>query len=212
MSRRMLVVLADDHAPTRQEIRLSLEADPRFVVCAEAEDAAGAIEAAVRRRPDLCVLDINMPGSGIAAAWEITSRLPRTTVVMLTVSEDENDLFAALRAGATGYLLKDTDSSRLPHVLWDALQGETAMPRALMARVVAEFRDRSPARRRPLAGGAEARLTSREWQVLDLMRRDLATAQMARRLSLSTATVRSHRAAILRKLRASDEAGRPTAR
>src|SRR5207253_2658363 len=95
------VLLADDHAPTRGEMRDALEQDERFDVIAEAADGPGAVQAAVREQPDICVLDIRMPGSsGIAAAREITSRLPETKVVMLTISDDDDDLLNALRAGA----------------------------------------------------------------------------------------------------------------
>jgi DNA-binding NarL/FixJ family response regulator len=207
------VVIADDHAPTRADIRAALEAAGDFVVCEEAADAAAAIAGALRHRPDLCLVDLQMPGGGLSACWEIVSRLPETKVVMLTVSEERDDLFGALRAGAAGYLLKDIDPRRLPHALRDVVAGKPAIPRTLVGRMIEEFRSGDP-RRRAITPTPElrSRLTSREWQVLDLMRRDLATAQIARRLSLSTATVRSHRAAILRKLRASDEAGRPTAR
>ena len=89
MSRPVRVLLADDHVPTRDDIRRALEADERFVVCAEAGDAPVAIEAAVRESPDLCVLDVRMPGGGVAAAWEISTRLPATRIVMLTVSSDD---------------------------------------------------------------------------------------------------------------------------
>ena len=198
------VLIADDHPPTRDDIKATLDADDRFEVCALAGDAAEAVEAATREHPDLCLLDIRMPGSGIAAAWEITARLPETKVVMLTVSRDDDDLFAALRAGASGYLLKDIDPERLPHALEDVLAGDAAIPRALVSRLVGEFRDRGP-RRRTILSGAEP-LTSREWQVLELLRRDLSTAEIARRLVLSQATVRSHVAAILRKLRVPDRA------
>ena len=78
MSGPVRVLLADDHAPTREDIRFAIEQDERFVVCAEAADAPGAIEAAVRERPDLVVLDLNMPGWGVAGAWEIRARLPET--------------------------------------------------------------------------------------------------------------------------------------
>jgi DNA-binding NarL/FixJ family response regulator len=197
------VLLADDHPPTREDIRRTLETDGRFEVCAVAADAAEAVDAAARERPDLCVLDIRMPGSGIAAAWEITARLPQTKVVMLTVSHDDDDLLAALRAGASGYLLKDTDPGRLPLALEDVLAGEAAIPRSLVARLVREFRDRGPRRRAVL--GPEP-LTSREWEVLELLREERSTAQIAERLVLSHATVRSHVAAILRKLRVPDRA------
>ena len=194
------VLLADDHAPTRAHVRELLEEDGRFEVCVEVADAPAAVEAALRERPDLCLLDVRMPGRGVAAAWEIAARLPETKVVMLTVSEDDQDLFAALRAGAAGYLLKDTDPGRLPHALHDVLDGEPAIPRPLVSTLMREFRDRSARRRPIMVGSAEARLTSREWEVLDLLRQGLGTHEIARWLVLSPATVRSHVASMLRKL------------
>jgi two-component system, NarL family, nitrate/nitrite response regulator NarL len=119
----MTVLVADDHAPTRAGVRSSLEADG-FVVCAEASDARGAVEASVRERPDVCLLDIRMPGSGIAAAASISAKVPETAIVMLTVSHDESDFFDALRAGAAGYLLKDTDPRLLPQLLRAVVAGE----------------------------------------------------------------------------------------
>lgn len=198
------VVVADDHAPTRDDIRSTLELDPRFSVCGEAADAAGAVRTAVEERPDVCVLDVNMPGGGVAAAWEISSRLPQTKIVMLTVSNEDRDLFAALRAGASGYLLKEMDPARLPHALADVLNGEAALPRTLVSRLVDELRDRTPRRRKALAEGPYAELTSREWQVLDLLRQEFSTAEIARRLVVSPVTVRTHVNSILRKARAPD--------
>lgn len=200
------VLLADDHAPTRADVRELLEEDERFVVCAEAADAAGAVEAAMRERPDVCLLDIRMPGGGVAAAWEIAARLPDTKIVVLTVSEDDVDLFAALRAGASGYLLKDIDPARLAHALQDVLDERAALPRQLVARLMDEFRDRGPRRRSVLSGSLGSQLTSREWQVLDLLRQDLTTAQIASRLSVTQPTVRTYIAAILRKLDVPDRA------
>jgi DNA-binding NarL/FixJ family response regulator len=200
------VVIADDHAPTRADIRMSLERDPRFKVVAEAPDAFGAIEAAVRERPDVCLLDVHMPGGGVAATWEISARVPQAKIVMLTVSRDERDLFAALRAGAAGYLLKDMDPRRLPHALDDVIRGAAAMPRQLMAGLIREFRDRAPRRRTTVGEGLEAQLTSREWQVLDLVRQDLPTSEIARRLVLSPVTVRTHINSILKKLDLPDRA------
>jgi DNA-binding NarL/FixJ family response regulator len=204
VNHRLKVLLADDHAPTRGDVRAVLEGDERFEVVAEASDAARAIELAVREPPDVCLLDIHMPGNGIAAIWEITARLPETRVVMLTVSAEDDDVFGALRAGASGYLVKDMDFKRLPHALLDVVSGEAAIPRRLVARVLDEFRDRSPMRRATVAAERGERLTSREWQVLDLMRQSLGTAEIARRLFLSQATVRSHIASIVKKLRVAD--------
>jgi DNA-binding NarL/FixJ family response regulator len=95
LTARIRVLLADDHAPTREDIRFALEQDERFEICAEAPDAAAAVEASVREKPGVCLLDIRMPGWGVAAAWEIHARLPETKIVMLTVSRDHGDLFAA---------------------------------------------------------------------------------------------------------------------
>jgi DNA-binding NarL/FixJ family response regulator len=198
------VVLADDHAPTREEIRRALEEDPRFEIRAEAADAPGAIEATIRERPDVCLLDINMPGGGIAAAWEITARLPQTKVVMLTISTDDRDLFGALKAGAAGYLLKGMDPTDLPRALAGVVRGVAALAPSLVGRVITEFRDRSARRRTTAAEGAEAQLTSREWQVLELLRHGLTTSEIARRLVLSPVTVRTHVNSILRKLRVRD--------
>lgn len=204
MSDRVRVLLADDHEPTREEVRFALEQDERFEVCAEAADAPGAIKAALRSRPDVCLLDIRMPGNGIAATWEIHARLPRTKIVMLTMSSEDHDLFAALRAGASGYLIKDIDPRSLPRALDAVLAGEAALPRELVGRVVEQFRDRSARRRQPAATGPEAHLTSREWEVLDLLRRRMTTAQIARELVLSPVTVRTHVNAIMKKLQVAD--------
>lgn len=198
------VLIADDHAPTRDDIRLSLAEDGRFAVVAEAADAAGAVDGAVREQPDLCLLDINMPGGGVAAAWEISARLPSTKIVMLTVSRQDRDLFAALRAGACGYLLKEMDPVGLTNALADVAAGDAALPGVLLARLLEEFRDRGPRRRLIVGEGIDSALTSREWQVLDLLRQGLTTAQIARRLVLSPVTVRTHVSAILRKLRFPD--------
>ena len=87
------------------------------------------MQQALETRPDICLLDLRMPGSGVAAAWEISARLPTTKVVMLTVSDDDASLFAALRAGAVGYLVKDLDLSLLPRALQDVADGKAAIPR-----------------------------------------------------------------------------------
>jgi DNA-binding NarL/FixJ family response regulator len=184
-------------------VKAALERDG-FKVVAEVADADGAVTGAAREKPVVCLLDIHMPGNGIAAAVAITEADPDIAVVMLTVSRDDSDLFAALRAGALGYLLKDTDPDRLPHALKGVLEGEAALPRALVARVIDEFRARGRRRRLPLAKQRGVDLTSREWEVLELLREDLTTAEIAERLFISQVTVRSHIAAVLKKLRVPD--------
>ena len=160
------------------------------------------MEEALRHEPDVCLLDIHMPGSGVEAAGEISSRLPGTSVIMLTVSRNSDDLFDALRAGAAGYLLKDMNPERLPDAI-RGVNGEAAMPRTLVAQLIDEFRERGR-KRLFLLRRQPVDLTSREWEVLELMRQGLSTGDIAGRLFITNATVRTHIAAILRKLHATD--------
>ena len=199
------VLLADDHVPTRAGLRSALESRGRFKVCAESGTAGGAVAAAIEHKPDVALLDIRMPGNGITAAREISANCPQTAIVMLTVSRDESDLFDALLAGARGYLLKDIDPYRLPRALQSVVDGEAALPRALVARLVDEFRirDSAAASARPRSGPFAA-LTEREWDVLGLMRAGLTTQEIAARLFVSAVTVRTHVSAILRKLEVTD--------
>jgi DNA-binding NarL/FixJ family response regulator len=199
VSHPITVLLADDHARTRAMVRAGLELRGDFRVCAEAADADGAVLAAQSEHPDVCLLDINMPGSGIAAAARISAALPGTAVVMLTVSRQDEDLFDALRAGASGYLLKGMHEDTIGDALHRVLNGEAMLPGSLVARLVEEFRDREH-HRVAVAEGPAARLTGREWDVLELMRKGASTAEIANRLFVSPTTVRSHVSAILRKL------------
>ncbi len=198
-------VIADDHVPTRAGVRAALE-DGGFEVWADVGSGPAAVEAAKACDPDVCVLDIRMPGGGIEAAAAIAEALPNTQIVMLTASRDDADLFAALRAGASGYLLKDTDPDRLPLALRGVLAGEAALPRTLVARVIEEFRGRGRRRRLPVLRRLNADLTDREWEVLELLRDELPTREIAVRLQISEVTVRRHVAAVLKKLRVPDRA------
>jgi DNA-binding NarL/FixJ family response regulator len=197
------VLIADDHPLARFGVRRALESGG-FTVCAEASDAEEAIYAAVRERPDVCLLDIAMPGSGISAAEAISAEVPRAAIVMLTVSRSDADLFAALRAGASGYLLKDIDPDRLPRALLGVLEGEAALPRDLVALLIDEFRRRSRYPRLRLVARDEPDLTAEEWEVLELMRGGLATREIAEQLFVPIETVKMHISAILSKLRVSN--------
>ena len=194
------VLLADDHAAVRAGIRLAL-AGEGFSVVAEAADGPEAVALAKEAKPDIALLDVNMPGSGIKAAEEIVIALPATMVVMLTVSRDDDNLFAALRAGASGYLRKDTDPSRLPFALRGVLDGEAALPRGLVARLIEEFRTRGKRRRLPLMRQHGVELTEREWEVLEFLHDGLSTAEIAEKMSISPVSVRRHVSEILKKLR-----------
>jgi DNA-binding NarL/FixJ family response regulator len=193
------VVLADDHVPTRTGVRSALEADG-FEVVAEAGDGRSAVDLALAHQPDVCLLDVHMPMmDGIGAAAAIKQELPHTAIVMLTVSDETDTLFRALKAGANGYLLKDTDPDRLGAALRGVLEGEAAIPRVLMASVVEEFRhqdQRLPRFLRELG----VHLTERELQVLELLRQRRSTKEIALRMGLSDITVRRHISALVAKL------------
>jgi DNA-binding NarL/FixJ family response regulator len=191
------VLIADDHPLIRVGVRGALQRGG-WIVCAEATDAAGAVEAAVREQPDACLLDIRMPGGGIEAAAEIARRVPRSAIVMLTVSRDDGDLLDALRAGAVGYLLKDTDPDRLPLALRGVLDGEAALPRHLVSLVIDDFRGRD--RRTSLLRRRGESLTEQEWEVVELMSEGFTTFQIADRLFIEPAAVRARVASILEKL------------
>lgn len=194
------VVIADDHPLHRAGARSALESGG-MAVLAEAMDADSAVDAVRHHRPTVCLLDIHMPGNGIVAAARIGQEIPEVAVVMLTVSRNDEDLFGALRVGASGYLLKDTDPERLPEALRGVLRGEAALPRTLVARLIDEFRGPTKRRKAHIAGRRGVELTSREWEVLDLMGEGLSTNQIAERLFVGAVTVRTHVASILKKLR-----------
>lgn len=195
------VLVADDHPPTRAGVRSSLE-EGGFLVVAEASTADSAVAEAVRTRPDVCLLDVRMPGGGVTAAARITQLLPSTTVLMLTVSEAREDLLAALRAGATGYLLKSIDPDRLGAAVHGALTGEASIPRSLVTLMVEEFKDADPSPR--IRGPRGQHLTRRESEVIGLLNLGLSTAQIAGKLFVEPATVRSHISSALRKMGSPD--------
>lgn len=196
------VVMADDHARMRTRVREALEAGG-CVVCGEGASANEAVALATEHRPDVALLDIHMPGNGITAAREIARTLPGTAVVMLTASAEDADLFDSLRAGASGYLLKDTDPAVLVDELRSALEGESPLSRRMVSRIMEEFR--SPATPRfSRRSRASARLSAREWEVMELLGDGLSTDEVAQRLFLSPTTVRVHVSSVLRKLRVKD--------
>jgi DNA-binding NarL/FixJ family response regulator len=196
------VLIADDQPTVRASVRRVLEADG-FEVCGECSDADEAMEVARREHPDVCLIDILMPGNGIRATRRIATELPRTAVVVLTASESHDHLIDSIRAGAAGYLLKTMNRERLPSALRGVLDGEAAIPRTLVARLVREFQTQG--RRRVVAGEhGRVDLTAREWQVLELMCDRLGAAEIAERLFVSPVTVRRHTSRILAKLGADD--------
>ena len=196
------VVLADDHVRTRARVREALEAGGCLVL-GEGSSAAEAVALTTAHTPDVVLLDIHMPGNGITAARDIARSLPGTAVVMLTASAEDDDLFDSLRAGARGYLLKDTDPDLLVTELRTVMAGGAAMSRRLVGRIMDEFR--SPATPRfGRRSKASAKLSAREWEVMELLGEGLTTHDVAERLFVSPTTVRVHVSSVLGKLRVKD--------
>jgi DNA-binding NarL/FixJ family response regulator len=195
------LVMADDHAPTRGAIRAALERSG-CEVCGAGATAQEAIELALEHEPDVALLDVHMPGNGIRAARVISERLPQTAVVMLTASQEDEDLFEGLRAGASGYLLKTAGRMDLALQLKRVLAGEAAIPPRLVARMLEEFRaPRRDLLRRTRTADA---LSPREREVMGLLAGGMTTDAVARHLFVSPTTVRVHVSTVLRKLQVKD--------
>jgi DNA-binding NarL/FixJ family response regulator len=197
------ILIADHDGASRSGVRLSLEGHG-FEVCGEADSARAAAEMAKREGPDVCLIEADLPGGGVAATERVLAETPQTVVVMLSAAVDDDRLFAAVRAGARGYLLKDMDPERLPMAVRGVLDGEAALPRALMGRVLAELRALEHGRHASELSQLGVNLTRREREVLEQLDRGLGTAEIGELLSISAVTVRRHVSEILRKLSASD--------
>ncbi|HKA25993.1 MAG TPA: response regulator transcription factor [Gaiellaceae bacterium] len=199
------VVVAGAHLPTRTGIRLVLERNG-FEICAEATDAKGAVAAVLREKPELCLVDADLPGGAMLATARITTRAPATDTIVLAAQADEQGVVDALNAGASGYLPLDGDPDGLIRALRAVRRGEPAVPRSLLGPVVDQFRVRERRRRVSVRGGIEVELTRRQSEVLELFRDGLGTTEIAGRLGLSPVTVRRHLSLVLEKLGVSDRA------
>ena len=204
----MRILLADDHALFRDGLASLLAAWGHDVI-GQAPDGIAAVDLATRLRPDLVLMDVAMPGGGgVGATREIASTLPDVAIVMLTASEDADDLFAAIKAGARGYLLKNLESAELRGMLEAVARGEAAITPAIAARMLTELA--RPAG--PPAGAAAAgprdpdRLTERELDVLRLVVAGRRNKEMAAELGISENTVKFHLRNILDKLHAQSRA------
>lgn len=203
----MRIVLVDDHALVRDGVASLVSAWGHEVV-GQAAGVRDAIDLVDRTQPDLILMDVRMPdGSGIEATRTIKSRHPAVAIVMLTVSEDEDDLFAAIKAGAQGYLLKNLEAGHFRAMLDSVGRGEAAITPATAARIIEEF-----ARREDAVGGRARRpadpdrLTDRELEVLGLVTLGLRNKEIAGRLGISENTVKFHLRHILEKLHAGSRA------
>lgn len=202
-TRRTHVLIASEQLPTRVGLRLALEPEAR---CTEAADADSAVDAAIRDRPDVCLLGLDASGQRLRAANEIASRVPTAAVILLTNRLDEEEFMAAVRAGASGYLANSLDPARLPFVVQGALRGEPAVPRKFVSRLLDELRAREPRRAVVLEGRGRVTLTLREWDVVELLLRSASTAEIAAELGVAPVTVRRHLGSVQQKLGVSTRA------
>lgn len=197
------VVLAEEHPTLRAAVKNVLEADG-FVVCGEADNAEEGLRVVLRERPDVCLVGLRPEGS-LRMIARITDEQngTGTMVIVLTASRSTESMIAAIRAGATGYLLKEMNPKRIPAAVRGVLSGEAAMPRTLVVRLIREIQRSG---RGPMLNGKGGlvELTSRQWEVLNLMSDRLSTAEIAERLQISPVTVRRHTSALLVKLGVAD--------
>jgi len=191
------VLIADDDIPQRRAVREALDADG-FVVVGEASDAAAAIGAATRLRPDICLIEIELPVEGLNAIGRITKASPETLIVVLSRSAEPEDVVTAFTRGASGYLLKGISGERLASTLRGAYQGEPPLSRSLVPYLVDEIR-RGSVRRLTLPAGPVT-LTPREWEVGEMLRDGRSTTEIAETLGVSPITVRRHVGLLLNKL------------
>jgi two-component system, NarL family, response regulator DegU len=197
---KIRLILADDHTMLRQGLRRALEEDERFEVVAEAASGDEAVRLAMALRPDVVLMDVTMPFmDGVAATREITSRLPNTRIVMLTMHHDPEVAQRAIRAGATGYLVKDCSLEEVRSTIVMAASGDTAVSPDLAASMLGEAR-----RLQQLGSEDEKVISRREEEVLQLIADGASTPEVASKLFISQKTVKNHLASIYEKLDARD--------
>jgi len=200
---KIRLLIADDHTMLRQGLRRALEEDDRLEVVAEAASGDEAVRLAMALRPDVVLMDVTMPFmDGVAATREITSRLPNTRIVMLTMHHDPEVAQRAIRAGATGYLVKDCSLDEVRSTIVMAASGDTAVSPDLAASMLGE------ARRLQLLGAEDEKVISRrEEEVLQLIAEGKANKETAEELHISVKTVEKHRQSLMEKLNIHDTAG-----
>ncbi len=193
------ILLVDDHTLFRTGIRLLLQRYPDFEIVGEAADGLEGIKRARELAPDVILLDLNMPGlSGLETLQLLVQDVPDCAVLVLTVSEDAEDLGQALQAGASGYLLKNVDGDALVAAIHKVVAGEATIAEEMTGKLIEQFRRRSdPA---PGGGGQRDRLTPREREIVQCLARGESNKLIARHLDLSESTVKIHVQNILKKL------------
>lgn len=200
------VLLVDDHALFRSGIKSLLQRHPEFEIVGEAGDGMEGVKRAAQLRPDVVLLDLHMPGlSGRDAAAMMAEEAPESHVLMLTVSEDAEDLIETLRAGACGYLLKNIEAETLTAAITKAAAGESVISPQMMGKLVQGVRGAPPKASTEAAAPAVVaselnKLSPREREILVLVARGQSNKEIARTLDLAESTVKIHVQNVLRKL------------
>ena len=196
------VLIVDDHPPFRAGLRALLVTDERLVVVAEASTGAAAIAAVASSAPDVVLMDVHMPGvDGVEATRRIIDAAPHVAIVVLTMHDDDGTVFAALRAGARGYLLKGASRAELLRAIHAAAAGEALFGAAIARRMMAYFGRPAPAAAPPFP-----ELTGREHQILELVAAGRSNTDIADRLGVAPKTIRNHVSTIFAKLQVRDRA------
>ena len=190
----MRILIGDDHGIVRGGLKLLIDRQPDMEVVAEAADGVEAFERALQSRPDLCVLDVSMPRlTGLQAARQIKAHLPQTQVLMLSMHDDQRYVFDALKAGASGYVLKREVDNELVGAIRSVHRGDAFLTNAVERSLIRSWMADS-------STGPEEPLSPREQEVLKLIAEAHTNKQIAEILHLAEKTVESHRANLLRKL------------
>jgi DNA-binding NarL/FixJ family response regulator len=193
------VLIVDDHALFRRGLQMVLASEPDIDVVGEASDGAEAVEKAKALRPDVVLMDVRMPRrSGIEAAGAIRDELPEAKILMLTMSDEEADLYEAIKAGASGYLLKEISIEEVPDAIRSVWAGQSRISPSMASKLLSEFAAMS--QRGGDSKNTGAQLTPREMQVLKLVAQGLNNKDIAEKLFISENTVKNHIRNILDKL------------
>ncbi len=194
------IVIVEDHPLYRKGLRTMIDNVPRFTLAGEAADGLTAVELVLETRPDVVLMDLQLPGQGgIAAIREISVAIPEVRILVITLYEDDDSVFAALRAGARGYILKDSDEDDMVRAIRAIAAGESLFSPTVASRLLASF-----THVRPMAPSPFPTLTERERDILHLMAQGRSNTAIADELYLSVKTVANNVSNIFGKLRVAD--------
>jgi len=196
MNETIQILLADDHNVLRQGMAQVLSAQPDMEVIAQADNGQKAVQLVVEHQPDVVLLDINMPTlDGVEAARQITNSSPSTGIIILTMYRRDSYVFEAIKAGASGYLLKEVELDELLAAIRTVAQGEAVIDPAIATRILAEFRE--PKRKEPEPG---VELPDRDIDILRLVAQGMANQEIAERLHIAEKTVRNRLSLVFQQL------------